>query len=60
MEPTFEYSLDEMEELIRLIIHGLRTDSYHHKQWNLQEIARVLKIDLSLELGIDFEECAPT
>jgi hypothetical protein len=47
-----------MTDTVRdLIIEGLSTDGGHHKQWYLEQIAKVLGIELTTEL--DYEKGIP-
>ena len=40
-----------MTETVKtLILNGLITDGAHHKQWYLEQIAKILGIDLKEEL----------
>lgn len=43
---------DPYSEIEQLIIAGLCTDGAHHKQWYLEQIAKLLGIDLS---AIDYD-----
>ena len=54
-----EITQENYGKLRELIEDGLQFDAPHHKQWCLQEIAKVLGIDVDLdELGVE-EGIAP-
>lgn len=53
MSELNEFSYAELEELILL---GLHTDGGHHKQWVLEQIARLAGIDL---MDVDFDPGTP-
>jgi hypothetical protein len=42
-----------------LILEALTTDGAHHKQWYLEQIAKVLGIDLTETRELDYEKGIP-
>lgn len=51
--PAQEFPTEVLSEVIGLIFAGLTTDGGHHKQFFLEEIARVLGISIA---ELDYEE----
>jgi len=54
-----EITQENYGKLRKLVEGGLQNDTAHHKQWYLEQIAKVLGIDVDLdELGVE-EGIAP-
>lgn len=46
---------DQLNTLVELISNALYEEASHHKQWYIEEIAKVLDIDTTLDGEYDYE-----
>ena len=63
---NIDVGIDELAEVASLAFHGLMIEGAHHKQWCLEEILRIMGIDLEHarryfnEYGYDWESGVPS